>query len=315
MRPQILRSQLSPLIQSMDHFPDRIFYEGCPDVLTQPLFAVVGTRNPTPYGLRAAHYFSRCLVRAGYGVVSGLALGIDAIAHRAALSEPGGIAVAVVAHGLDQIYPRQNAVLAREIVARGGAIVTEYADGIAPLRHHFPQRNRIISGLSTAVLIVEAAERSGSLITARWALEQGKSVFVVPGPFDSPTFYGSHQLIREGAILVQSIDDIAAEIPLLPGLALPEAGRDWEMWRQYFLRRGGQASLTELVDWSAMSVEAVMSHIEAAVAAGWVEPLGLQNWIWVEGYEIPGKNAADPDPDLDPDLDQDHRVMKIESVS
>jgi DNA processing protein len=168
--------------------------------------AVVGARRAGDYGQRVARELAEGLAQAGITVVSGLATGIDAAAHRGALGA-GGHTVAVMATGIDRIYPSWHARLARDIAA-DGALVTEFACGTAPLHFHFPQRNRIIAGLAVGTVVVEAAEGSGSLITAAYALEQGREVFAVPGPVGTPHHRGCHRLIQQGATLVTSIDDV-----------------------------------------------------------------------------------------------------------
>lgn len=179
-----------------------------------PLLAVVGSRNPTPQGQLHAQQFARALAQAGVGIVSGLALGIDAAAHEGALAG-AGITVAVVGTGLDRVYPRRHLELARRIVGTG-AIVSEFALGTPPLNHHFPQRNRILAGLAQATLVVEANVQSGSLITARLAAEQGKDVMAIPGSIDSPQSRGCHQLIVQGARLVTCVQDVLQELKLAP---------------------------------------------------------------------------------------------------
>lgn len=168
--------------------------------------AVVGSRNPTAQGVENARQFAQALASSGVCVVSGLALGIDAAAHEGAL-QGDGITVAVVGTGLDRVYPRQHRDLAHRIAAQG-ALVSEYPIGTAPLSAHFPQRNRIISGLSRGTLVVEAALQSGSLITARTALEQGRDVYAIPGSIHAPQAKGCHELIKQGAQLVESAADI-----------------------------------------------------------------------------------------------------------
>jgi DNA processing protein len=173
---------------------------------SQPMLAVVGSRNPTPQGQRHAQQFAHALAQAGVCIVSGLALGIDGAAHQGAM-QAGGSTVAVVGTGLDRVYPRQHLALARQMLDQG-AIVSEFAIGAAPLNHHFPQRNRILAGLAQATLVVEANLQSGSLITARLAAEQGKEVMAIPGSIDSPQSRGCHQLIVQGARLVGSVAEV-----------------------------------------------------------------------------------------------------------
>jgi DNA processing protein len=172
--------------------------------------ALVGSRQYTGYGRRVAERLAGDLVRAGFTVISGLALGIDGIAHRAAL-HVGGRTLAVLAGGLSKIYPPEHTELAEEVQA-AGALVTEAAMRMEPMAGMFPARNRLISGLARGVVVVEAAAKSGALITARHAAEQGRPVFAVPGPLDSPASAGAHYLVRQGAILVRGVEDILEEL-------------------------------------------------------------------------------------------------------
>ena len=174
--------------------------------------AIVGTRRPTSYGMEVAEKLSRELVEAGATIVSGLAMGIDGRAHEAAV-DAKGTTIAVLGSGLDDmsLFPPEHRGLARRIVESGNALVSEYAPGTPAVKEHFPARNRIISGLSRGVIVVEARERSGALITARFALEQNRDVFAVPGSMFSPTSAGPHALIREGAKIVRTAQDILEE--------------------------------------------------------------------------------------------------------
>ncbi len=188
-----------------------------------PGIAIVGTRNPTPQGTRDAHAFAQHFAAAGLTVVSGLALGIDAAAHQGALDgAKAGLCptIAIVGTGLDRVYPRQNRALAHRI-AQDGLLVSEYALGMPPLAANFPRRNRLIAGLSLGTLVVEAAQPSGSLITARVAAEQGKEVFAMPGSIHSPQSRGCHALIRQGAKLVETAQDVLEELPLFADRARP----------------------------------------------------------------------------------------------
>jgi DNA processing protein len=172
--------------------------------------ALVGSRQCSAYGRRVTERFATDLVRAGFTVVSGLARGIDGVAHRMALDK-GGRTIAVLAGGLSKIYPPEHKELADDL-EKAGAILTEAPMGMQPLAQMFPARNRIISGLSRAVVIVEAASRSGALITASHAADQGRPVFAVPGPLDSPSSEGTHELVRKGAILIRGVEDILEEL-------------------------------------------------------------------------------------------------------
>ena len=190
--------------------PLLLFVNGSVDALHLPSLAIVGSRNPTHGGVRNAVEFSRYLARQGFVIVSGLAEGIDTAAHRGAL-DAGGRTVAVLGHGIDRVYPATNRDLAH-LISNGGALLSEYPLGTRPLRWHFPERNRLISGLSLGTLVVEAARRSGSLITARLASEQGREIFALPGSIHNPLSRGCHALIREGAKLVETAGDILAEL-------------------------------------------------------------------------------------------------------
>lgn len=182
--------------------PPLLFCRGDSAALARPQLAIVGSRNASPAGLALARSFAADLAAGGFVITSGLALGIDAMAHEGALAA-GGQTVAVLGSGVDRIYPRRHAELARRVRAQG-CIVSELLPGTEPLPAHFPQRNRIISGMALGVLVVEAAPDSGSLITARFAAEQGREVFAIPGSIHSPLSRGCHQLIREGATLIET---------------------------------------------------------------------------------------------------------------
>lgn len=203
--------------------PLLLYLRGNPELLAGNALAVVGSRNATTQGVMHAARFSEELSRAGITIVSGLALGIDAAAHAGGLSGAGST-VAVIGTGIDLDYPRRNRALAQRI-AEEGCIVSEYALGTPPLAANFPRRNRIISGLSRAVLVVEAAAQSGSLITARMAAEQGRDVFAIPGSIHAPLSKGCHQLIRQGAKLVETTQDILDEMPPWPALSGHQAVR------------------------------------------------------------------------------------------
>ena len=190
--------------------PTLIYVRGRLDLLQRPALAIVGSRNPTPQGIKNAENFSAALAQSGLIIVSGLALGIDTAAHLAALSVQGDT-IAVIGTGIDRIYPARNLDLARRIVKQG-CIISEFPLGTPAVAHNFPRRNRLISGLARGVLVVEAAAESGSLITARLAGEQGKEVFSIPGSIHSPQARGCHKLIKQGAKLVETVQDILEEL-------------------------------------------------------------------------------------------------------
>jgi DNA processing protein len=208
-------------LKSIPSAPPLLFVRGDPDYLQLPQLAMVGSRTPTASGRKTALEFARHLSASGITITSGLARGIDAACHQGALQGIAGT-VALVAHGLDIIYPAANRKLADEIT-RNGAIVSEHPIGTKPLKAYFPRRNRIISGLSLGTLVVEAALKSGSLITAKHALEQGREVFAIPGSIHNPLARGCHQLLRQGAKLVETADDILEELSALLPATLPAA--------------------------------------------------------------------------------------------
>ena len=190
--------------------PPVLWTSGNPDVLSQPAVAIVGSRSATPYALDVAGRLAGELAARGVVVVSGLARGVDSAAHRGTL-HVHGVTVAVLGSGLDRVYPAEHEPLARSIAA-GGLVVSELGPGGPPLAEHFPLRNRIISGVSLAVVVVEASEKSGSLITARCAMEQGRDVMAVPGSVLSGRNRGSHSLLKDGAKVVETADDVLEEL-------------------------------------------------------------------------------------------------------
>ena len=209
--PPALRHAASP--------PIALFVEGDATLLWRPAIAVVGSRGPTPGGLQLATEFARAFARAGFVVGSGLAAGIDAAAHAAALGVDGGT-LAVLGTGPDVVYPRANAALQARIGA-GGVLLSEHLPGTGPKREHFPSRNRLLAALCIGTVVVEAAERSGAMITARLAADAGRDVFAIPGSVRNPLARGCHRLIRDGAVLVQSPEEV---IEALGEQAAREAG-------------------------------------------------------------------------------------------
>jgi len=197
--PTLLKEIFSP--------PAILYYMGSIDILKKPAISVVGSRKLTTYGKNATEKVVSCLAEAGYVIVSGMALGIDTFAHDATL-QAGGKTAAVLGCGLDRPYPATNSHLFQKIVDSGGVVVSEYMPGKPPLRQHFPARNRIISGLSSGILVVEAGIRSGALITARDGLEQNKDIFAIPGPIFGESSSGTNQLIKMGANVVTGGEDI-----------------------------------------------------------------------------------------------------------
>ena len=262
--------------------PERLYVVGDPEILHLPALAIVGSRNPTSGGAQNAFEFARHLGRTGFCIVSGLAQGIDAAAHRGALAAEAPT-VAFLGHGIDRVYPAVNHGLAREI-ARHGALVSEFPLGTAPNRALFPQRNRLISGLSLGTLVVEAARRSGSLITARLASEQGREVFAIPGSIHNPLTRGCHQLIRQGAKLVEAADDIIAELAPLAGHMLqtidtaisPQEARvevDEEYVKLLEALGHDPVSADEIVERSGLTIDQVSSMLLILELEGKIEKL------------------------------------------
>jgi DNA processing protein len=275
-----------PLLAAIDDAPTVLYVRGDVAALSMPHVAVVGSRNPTPSGREHAAAFARALAELKLGVTSGLAIGIDAAAHAAALAT-GGVTVAVTGNGLDKVYPAANARLAEEICAHG-ALVSEFPPGAPPRAQHFPRRNRLISGLSLGVLVVEATLKSGSLITARLAGDQGREVFALPGSIDNPLSKGCHRLLRDGAKLVESVADIVSEIapmlvPIEDSGATSGAGERKERAsdcvgsasERGLLRALGHdpASVDTLIERTGLTAEEVSSILLALEMQGYVSSL------------------------------------------
>jgi DNA processing protein len=204
------------LLQEIYRPPLMLYVKGNKERLQEYQLAIVGSRKATPRGFGMAKRFAAELAGCGFSISSGLALGIDRAAHEGALQVSGGT-VAVLANGLDQVYPRSHQGLAGQIIDQGGALISEYPLGTSPLACYFPQRNRLISGMSLGVLVIEAAMKSGSLVTARLASEQGREVFAVPGDIQSPVSKGCHALIQNGAKLTSCVKDVLQELPVVMG--------------------------------------------------------------------------------------------------
>ncbi len=220
------------LLKEITDPPPLLFVLGDKNLLLSEQIAMVGSRSPTPMGLQTAEDFAKNLAEVGWTMTSGLALGIDTACHQGALATQSGRTIAVIGTGIDRVYPARNRDLAHQI-AQKGAIISEFPLGTAPVPGNFPRRNRIISGMSRGVFVVEAALRSGSLITAKQALEQGREVFALPGSIHNPLSRGCHSLIRQGAKLVETAEHIYEELieilpcrPQLRGVADKNAPRD-----------------------------------------------------------------------------------------
>jgi len=264
--------------------PALLYYRGALDLRDDFSLAVVGTRKYTSYGQQAVENITKDLVRNNITIISGLALGIDALAHLAAL-EAGGKTVAVLGSGLDRqsLYPSQNRYLADKIADAGGAVISEFPLGTAPLKYNFPQRNRIISGLSLGTLVVEAAEKSGALITAAYALEQNREVFAVPGNIFSCVSAGPNKLIKDGAKSVTSAFDIIENLNLTQATAyldnkkiLPESEEEEKIISKLSFE---PIHIDELVRQTGLDAATANSTLVMMEMKGMVKNLGGMNYI------------------------------------
>ena len=276
-----------PLLREIADPPPLLFCRGDSTLLSWPQIAVVGSRRPSQNGIATARDFSARLAAQGLGITSGLAFGIDAAAHEAALAA-NGMTVAVLGTGLADLYPRQHARLANNILARDGLLVSEFLPHTPPLQYHFPRRNRVISGLSLGVLVVEAGLPSGSLITARQALEQNREVWAIPGSIHNPQAKGCHALIREGARLVDEpghvLEDIGGRLRFAPA---PE--REAANAAPADPMDARAAALLGALGWQVQSFDALVERTgyDASTIAGLLTELELAGRIAVVagGYE------------------------------
>ena len=272
------------LLAAVPGMPAALFVDGDPAHLSRPQVAIVGSRAATAAGRETAFDFAARLAAHGFAITSGLATGIDAAAHRGALAA-GGFTIAVCGTGLDCIYPAEHRQLAADIAA-SGALVSEFPTGTPPVPHNFPRRNRLMSGLARGVLVVEAASRSGSLITARLAGEQGREVMAVPGSIHNALARGCHRLIKDGAALIETIDDVLAALGV-SGLAstvipAPETNHDANITNgaldsdEEILLNAlgfGPAGLDRLVERTGMAARTVISKLQLLELEGRVESL------------------------------------------
>jgi DNA processing protein len=279
-------NQISPqdnaYLQILEHIanaPKLLNYIGKLPTERKPTVAIVGTRKPTAYGKDTTYRIAYELVQKGVVIVSGLALGVDALAHRAAL-EAGGTTIAVLGNGLPTIYPSSHRELARNIVAHHGLIMSEYDEDMPALPHQFLERNRIVSGLADAIIITEAAARSGTLNTAMHAMEQGKDVFVVPGNITSPMSLGCNSLLRQGAIPLLHSDDVLEAIAprlLAPQNKLALGNTPTEVAVIEFLQAGGRDgdAMQQAIGTSATELSNALTMLEIA---GTIRALGANQW-------------------------------------
>jgi DNA processing protein len=265
----ILDPEYPELLKDISDAPPVLYAIGNKDLLQSPQIAIVGSRNCTPGGAETARDFSSYLSNVGLTITSGMALGIDQYAHQAAL-DSGGKTIAVIGTGIDRIYPSKNKQLAYEI-AEKGLIVSEFPLGTPPVNSNFPKRNRIISGLSLATLVVEATRKSGSLITARLGIEQGREVFAIPGSIHNPQSKGCHHLIRQGAKLVDQASDIIDDIGSLLGFIAEQAETHTDLQADSSIDEDYQAlldamgydpvSIDTLVNRSGLTIEQLSSML------------------------------------------------------
>lgn len=249
-----------------------------PKLMKMPRLAVVGSRKVSPYGRSVTTKLTSDLARKGVVIVSGLALGVDSLAHSSCL-DAGGVTIAVLPTGLDRIYPTSHTQLARQITEKGGILVSEYPERTDPMRHNFIARNRIIAALAEGLLITEAAIASGSLHTARFALELGIPVFAVPGPINSPTSEGTNNLIKTGAILVQTVDDILHEMPWTFDQGAPDAiAYTPEEMVILELIKQGISDGNELLVRSELAAPLFYQTLTMLELTGRVRPLGANQW-------------------------------------
>lgn len=263
--------------------PERLFVAGRVPSGSERFFCIVGSRGASRKSWKAAFGIARDLTELGFVIVSGLARGVDSAAHEGALAARGRT-IAFLAHGLQRIYPPENVDLARRILGSGGALITEYGIGTEVRRHHFAARNRLIAGLCEGCLVVEAPAKSGSRITAGFALENGKEVFALPGLFGDPAFEANHLFIQYGAKLVHRVEDILSELREPPN-GRPSASRlvadsGVEIWRNVFQQLSGEGSLADLVEVTGDTIPAVSAALDRLRAMGHIVSLGPQRWAW-----------------------------------
>lgn len=269
------------VLQNIASPPKQLYYIGAEPSkwLLRPRVAIVGTRGITAYGRRVTEDFARSLAEKGITIVSGLALGVDAAAHQAAVTV-GGLHIAVLAGGLDQIYPANNTQLARRLLEKGGVIISEYEEGTPHFKQNLVARNRIVSGLSDVLLITEATEKSGTMHTARFALEQGRDVLVVPGNITSPNSVGCNNLIKAGARPVTCVEDVlhALGSDNLASTETVHVGDTAEEQAVLDLLYTGVSDGHELLVGSAIAPELFSQTLTMLELSGKIHPLGNNHW-------------------------------------
>lgn len=273
-----------PYLESLQYLavpPAELYCLGDIPTERRPSVAIVGSRKPSSYGREVTAKIAHDLARRGVVIISGLALGVDAIAHQAAL-DAGGTTIALQANGLHALNPRTNRQLGEHIIEQGGAILSEYEPGIEAMKHQFLERNRLVSGLADAIIITEAAARSGSLNTAAHALEQGKEIYVVPGNITSPMSAGCNQLLRQGATPITSLDDIYAQVfpdqantPAQQTLPLGSTSAETALITAL---ASGIRDGDELLAQTKLTASEVNTALSMLEINGVIKPLGANRW-------------------------------------
>ncbi len=276
---KLVGSSIPERLRIIDVPPKQLFYRGKNpnQLITQPTVSIVGSRKPTPYGRGVTEKLASEISRAGIVIVSGLALGIDSIAHNACL-ETGGQTIAVLPCGPEMIYPATHRGLAKHIIDSGGSLVTEFDEGTPPLRQNFIARNRLVSGLGDVVIITEAAENSGTIHTATFALNQGKTVMAVPGPITSPLSKGTNNLIKAGAIPLTETEDLFQILGIdTPHKLQPQAHSPEELTLITLLQQG-LTDGSELLAQSKLEASTFNQTLTLLEINGTVRPLGNNHW-------------------------------------
>lgn len=267
------------IVSTIANMPETFYTIGQVPTRRVLTVAIVGTRQPTMYGKQVTFDLAYKLAQKGIVIVSGLAYGIDSVAHTAAL-DAGGTTLAVMAHGLDTVYPKGNSQLAKRILENGGALLSEYPEGTAVMKHQFLARNRIVSGLADALIVTEAGKRSGTLATVMYALEQGKEVFAVPGNINSPQSYGPNRLIQQGAHPVTCVEDILAVLApeLLDGPKSAPTGQNAAQTTILGLLYEGVSRGDELQSQSRLDASRFMQTLTELEIDGLIQRLGGNHW-------------------------------------
>jgi len=262
------------IIENIAKVPKILYFKGTLPSERIPAVAIVGTRKPTPYGKEVTYQLAFELAKRGIVIISGLAYGIDAIAHQAAL-DAGGTTIAVLGNGIDSVYPTRHQRLAQNILANGGAVISEYPPGVPAQKYSFLARNRIVSGLSDAVIVTEAAARSGTLSTVNHALEQGKEIFAVPGNITSPMSEGCNTIIKQGAIPLTHAQEV---IDLIAPELSAQTIRTVETHPILTLIRQGIHSGEELLARSGLETSHFLQELTLLEIRGAIRPLGNNHW-------------------------------------